>query len=794
MSNRTKEERKEQERVDRVRAKLREGIAATEPDVLDLKGEVVDIRRHFWDEVTVNLSHPDDVIETHASLKQQSELLSERERSHQSAHKLLDKMKRLLPAPYFARIDFAEEQEGLQQVYIGTASFLDEEDGTFLVYDWRTPVASLYYDYGPGPAAYETPGGTVTGEMELKRQFIIRDGDIRFMFDTGLTIGDEILQQVLGKGANEQMKSIVATIQREQNRIIRNDSSRMLIVEGAAGSGKTSAVMQRVAYLLYKYRNTLKADQMVLFSPNPMFNSYVSAVLPELGEDNIRQTTFQDYLGRRLEPEFTVEDPYDQLEYELSAGEDPGYKARMSGIRFKSSSLFLNVLQSYKERLESEGMQFRPLRFRGRTLVSGEEMAAKFYSYGPSFRLPNRVELMKEWLLERLKEFMEQETEEAWVQEELNYLDHEKYQKAYIRMRNARKRNRSELHDSEEEELLLRRMVVDEQFRKLRTRVRHLRFVHVTALYRQLFDGNELMGALTKEAGLPEEWQGICKYTLSRLDDKRLCYEDAAPYLYLKELTEGFRMNGGVRHVLIDEAQDYTVFQFEFLHRLFPWARMTAVGDFNQAIHAAAAAFRDEQTVSSLYGEAGTERIRLTRSYRSTREIVEFTSAMVRGGEEIEPFNRSGGKPLIVRGPADPKAYAAMVAERAAGLRAEGFGSVAVICKTAAASKLVYDALSEAGAQELALVTKATQSLPKGTVVIPAYLAKGVEFDGVLIYDASAEEYGIESLRKLFYTACTRAMHRLELCTPGGLSPFLAEVPQHLYEMAEQLQPDAYRV
>ncbi|ANE48048.1 helicase [Paenibacillus swuensis] len=796
-----REQEIEQIRVNEVREKLQTRIAHMSPDVQDLREQVVEIRKDLWDEVTVNMSHTDDVNETMASLKQQSELLSERERSHRHTFLMLQKMNRLLPAPYFARIDFveAETEEGhtSEQIYIGMSSFIDTDGETFLVYDWRTPIASLYYDYAPGPAAYDTPGGTVTGTMQLKRQFIIREGRIRYLFDTALTIGDEVLQQVLGMGADPQMKSIVATIQKEQNAVIRNDRSRLLIVEGAAGSGKTSAVMQRVAYLLYKHRTTLRADQMVLFSPNPLFNSYVSAVLPELGEENIRQTTFQDYLGSRLEPEFQVEDPYDQMEYELTATHQPGYNARLAGIRFKSSALFLQVLSRYKEHLERTGMRFRALKFRGHAVVSAEEMNAKFYSYPSSVRLANRVELMQEWLMERLAVLADEEVRKDWVQEELNYLDNEKYHKAYMRLRKRKGLGNSDLHEADEEEALLRRMVVDEHYKKLRARVRRQRFVHIPALYRQLFVGGTLLTELN-DGELPEQWEEIGQYTLQNMDVSLLSYEDAAPYLYLSELVQGFRMNNTVRHVLIDEAQDYSVFQFEFLKRLFPRARMTAVGDFNQAIFTHEAAFRDEEAVANLYGEADTERLHLTRSYRSTREIVEFTRALVPGGERIEPFNRGGDKPRVTLAAAgaDAAAGARHAAARIHALRGEGFASVAVICKTAAESLAAHAAIAQAGATEVALVTKRTQALPPGAVVIPAYLAKGVEFDAVVIYDASPAAYRRESERKLFYTACTRAMHVLELYAPGELSPFVAALDPGLYALngVQEEQPAGHRV
>ena len=334
----------EQKRVDEVRQELRRRIQRDEPLVSDIRNEVVEIRSDFWDDVTVNLTAGDDRLETAISMKQQAEILSERERSHRHLREGLVKMRRLHPSPYFGRIDFTETTSSgteptTESVYIGVASFLSDDDETFLVYDWRTPVASLYYDYGPGSVAYDTPSGTIQGEMTLKRQFSIREGHIKAMFDTGMTIGDELLQEALSRSSSAQMQSIVGTIQQEQNAIIRNDRSRMLIVQGAAGSGKTSAALQRVAYLLYRHRTRISPEQMVLFSPNPMFNSYISSVLPELGEENIRQTTFQQYIEHRLGRRYEVEDINDQMEAVLRDDvQSADISARLAGISYKNSA------------------------------------------------------------------------------------------------------------------------------------------------------------------------------------------------------------------------------------------------------------------------------------------------------------------------------------------------------------------------------------------------------------------------------------------------------------------------
>lgn len=771
MSNHDKERQAEQKRVEYVEDQIGTHISRLESEVGAIRGDVVSMRKDFWDEVTVNFSEADDVGETSTSLRQQSEVLSEREKRHQLAYNSLVKLKRLQQSPYFGRIDFAEQGENGEAIYLGIASLLEEDDETFLIYDWRAPISNLYYDSVPGPASYETPSGTIEGEMTLKRQFVIRGRDLKVMFDTGVTIGDELLQQVLGRSSDAQMKSIVATIQKEQNRIIRNDTSRMLIVQGAAGSGKTSAALQRVAYLLYKHRDTLRADQMILFSPNPMFNSYVSTVLPELGEENMLQTTFQEYLERRLGREFQLEDPFVQIEYVLSGEEDDSYQARMNGIRYKSSLLFFEAIGRYKALLEQKGMKFKPLRFMGREVVGAEAISERFYAYDPAITLANRCELLKEWMLKEIAAFGKEEVNQPWVEDQIQLLDTEDYQRAYQRMRRQHQKSNSQFSEYEEERTILGRMVVSERLKPLRKWIKSLRFVDVTKLYCQLFEQSEIAGEVHMDA-LPEDWSLICGSTISKIKAGELFYEDITPFLYLKEMILGFHSNHAIRHVIIDEAQDYSPFQLFFLKRLFPRARMTALGDLNQAIYAHSSVLQQSSVLTDLYGSDNSEQIVLQQSYRSTREIVEFTRGMLPGGEAIIPFNRAGEKPevIVVQGQDD---LYAQIKQDVTALRNEGYESIAVICKTAEESKEVHEHLAKD--LEARLIKKTTLSFEKGVHIIPAYLAKGVEFDAVLIFDGSNNKYTRESERKLFYTACTRAMHLLHVYSAGKPSRFITE-------------------
>ncbi|WP_391560292.1 RNA polymerase recycling motor HelD [Robertmurraya sp.] len=764
---------REQKRVDRVMETITEEINRVEEEAARSRNEVVQIRKHFWDEVKVSTDTFDDYLETIIGLRQEAQALSVNMSTHRHASKRLSTLRRMQEVPYFGRIDFIEEGNSNQeQIYIGISSLSDTSGENFLIYDWRAPVSSVYYDYQPGSAQYVTPGGTIQGLLEKKWQYLIRGGVLQSMFDTSLTIGDEILQQVLGKGTDKQMHNIVATIQQEQNQIIRHDHGRLLIVHGAAGSGKTSAAMQRIAYLLYKYRDRLNADQIILFSPNSMFNSYVSNVLPELGEENMQQVTFQEYLDHRLSKEFHVENPFEQLEYVLTAANTPSYRSRVASIQFKASTRFFEAIQSYRQSLEGSGMVFKDITFRGKPIVTAQQITERFYSHDTSLRFHNRLERLKDWLIKKINEVQKVERTKPWVQEEIELLSNDDYHKAHRYLAEKRGFKREEIADYEMEPEALARLIVHQKLKPLRKRVRAFRFVDLKGMYKQLFaDPLKIEGWIEGET--PAGWEAICRATLEMLDENKLFYEDATPFLLLKELIHGFQTNSSIKQLVVDEAQDYSPFQFEFLRRLFPAARMTVLGDFNQAIFAHASEMVNFNTLTSLYGPDETEVINIARSYRSTKPIIEFTRRLVPNGERIIPFEREGEQPLLKQ-LSDHAELHSCIASKVADLQGLGLNSIAIICKSAEESISAYESLSSIDG--IKLLQSSSLEYEQGVVVVPSYLSKGIEFDAVIIYDASEHVYGDESLRRVFYTACTRAMHYLQLYSVGEPSPFLRNV------------------
>ncbi len=776
IDNRTDEE----VRIDHVLAVI-ESRAHELADVTDdIKGKVIDFRKHFWDEVKVNVETFDDMVETLDNIRQQSEVLGERERAHHhhdKQRKILDKLKH---SPYFARVDFQEDgMDEPTNIYIGVASLLNASEDGYLIHDWRAPISSMYYDHVPGRAQYEAQDQIVQGEMTLKRQFIIKNGELTAMFDTGVAIGDDLLKEVLGSSADYKMKNIVATIQKEQNQIIRNHRARTLIVQGVAGSGKTSVAMQRIAFLLYQGRKQLSAENIMLFSPNALFSSYISAVLPDLGEDNVQQMTFQEYAEKRIGKRLEVESPFAQMEYVLTAHEADTYAARFAGIGYKARNEFKTLIDAYVQYLSKQGLVFKSIRFRGEMLVSGEQIAQYFYELPATKSIPERMQETMKWLLRTISAREKQEMASDWVTMEAELLDNDTYTDVFQELQDETRFSDDTFDDFEREQQKIAQRLVKKAFKPIRVAIKRLRFIHTSAIYLQLFK-TESAFFETEPRTLPNEWASICSYTMKQILSGVLTHEDTAPYLYLEDQLEGHRVNTAIHHLLIDEAQDYSPFQFYVLKQLFPSARMTILGDLNQAIYAHTVGAPSLLT-SELFGENHVEQLMLMKSYRSTKQIVDFTRHIVENGERIEAFNRNESKPTVTIVGAG-EAHIAGVMERIKLLHAENYETIAVICHSVRECKQAYEQLNRV--MPVQLMVDESKKYRKGLIVIPTYLAKGIEFDAVIIYDASCSKYALPFERNLFYTACTRAMHELHLFSVGEKTKFMDSVPADLYEIS----------
>ena len=681
----------------------------------------------------------------------------DRQRNISSAvHERQLQLKRLVESPYFGRIDFIESQLETRQpaelIYIGIATFTDQHTGEILIYDWRSPVAGMFYDFERGSAYYECPIGEIQGTITLKRQYKINNGRIIYMFDSDLKIDDEFLQELLGRSADDKMRTIVNSIQREQNKVIRDESHQVLLVQGPAGSGKTSIALHRAAYLLYRERNSLTARNILIFSPNRFFSDYISNVLPEMGEENVLQTTFRDYISRIVSRfPLEIEDWNSQLEYLFT---NPDDKNKIASISYKTSPEFSVILHNYLTYLtETVIKEYPDIVFRGTTIFTRENWQHLFFDDLAYLPVEGRLAQIRRFIEAKLQPLIhqlrrEKETEITNRGEEVN----EKTIKAMARLS-----AREELH-------------------AVYTQLDQLTTLDPFKLYRRLFEDHTLFQDLATEYKIPTEWPVICEQTLAQFEHGKIFYEDLLPLLYVTGILTGFPTKSQIRHLIIDEAQDYTILQYEIFKYLFPKASWTILGDPAQSIHPYLHR-ADFRTVASILGTDHSLIIELDRSYRSTKEIQSFSAALLPEAKPVNHINRSGPRPEVLE--VEAATHPTIIATKIHELYAEGWKSVAVICKTTQEAGQLFLALENL--TEVVLITDEDTEFQRGSIIIPSYLAKGLEFDAVLVHDVSATIYNCEAERNVLYTICTRALHRLTLYYVQELSPFITSLNKELY-------------
>lgn len=719
------------------------------------EGEARDINSHFFDDVKLDYDGYSTSMETALSIHQQQQLLSEREHAWQHSAKQLDTIERLKKKPYFARVDFKENNEKkAETIYIGLGSFADRDDH-FLIYDWRAPISSIYYDGKLGEVSYNSPEGEITVDMTKKRQFMIKDGKIESMFDTNESIGDQMLLEVLSEKSSTQMKSIVTTIQQEQNKIIRNTSADLLFVQGAAGSGKTSAILQRIAYLLYRYRGNLTSSDVIMFSPNQLFNDYIKNVLPEMGEQNMVQMTYWQFVSRRL-PGMEVESLFKQFEDQNS---DTNISA------FKDSVNFFNLVTRYAKHLNKRGMIFKNVYFRDKKkpYFDKEKIKDIYYSFNENYKLANRIDATREELIKMLNRKIAPEVKKNWVMQAIEGLSRDELNELYDRPD-------QEFSSEKEEEKFLGRKIVVKALKPVSNKINHNQFINMRAQYLSFLRAVPKMTDLSKWNISEEDWQKHIEEVKENFKKHHIYMNDVSAYLYLYDLITGRRTDYEMRYAFIDEIQDYTPFQLAYLKYNFPRAKFTMLGDLNQAIFTKDESRSLLKQISGLFDPKKTDVVQLTKSYRSTKEITDFTKQILRQGEKIEAFNRRGPKPALWGRSTEQEAIEALV--KILDKNNENQRTTAVITKDLASAKQVAEQLKQKG-EKATLIATANQRLVPGTLVVPSYLAKGLEFDAVVMWDASKENYHKVDETQLVYTITSRAMYELDIIYIGEKSPLL---------------------
>ncbi|MCR5525242.1 MAG: AAA family ATPase [Lactobacillus sp.] len=757
----------EQQHLDHVIDEIKQAKEKAEEKIHTARHDIKGINKQI-DDIHLNTTTYSGMMDTAMSFRAQQQMLDERQNSWQHAADRLSTLKRLEKKPYFARIDFQEKgAEKPETVYIGLASFSDQPDH-FLVYDWRAPISSIYYEGKLGEVSYETPVGTQEVNMTLKRQFQIDDGTIVTIFDTDEQVGDQMLLEALGTHSSTKMKSIVTTIQRTQNEIIRDTKDDLLFVQGAAGSGKTAAVLQRVAWLLYRYRGNLSSSQVVLFSPNQLFNDYIDQVLPELGEHNMVQMTYYQFANRRV-PRLHVE----TLAQRFTSSQDPTTK---KAVQLTTSLAYFKATGRYAKHLGKANMRFRNLMFRGKVFISKEKIKEIYYSFNNNYNLGNRLDGTKEALIKYLNHRVSVEMRSKWAEEAVQNLSKEQIDDL---MDNQPR----EFADENQQFKFLARQIVMKALTPVKRAIDHNLWLNINAQFIHLLRATPKLMDLNKFGISTAEWETYVEKTKDDLRQGNISANGITIYLYLYDLMTGKKGQRDIRYVFIDEVQDYDAYQLAYLKFRFPNARFTLLGDLNQAIFTHENSRSLLRQLGTMFDQEKTKVVQLTKSYRSTKQITDFTKHFLMNGEAIEAFDRNGDLPTVI----ETDNYSAGVDSVVETLKKyqQEHDAVAIIGKTLDDCEKLYAELKRRNIKTTLIRTE-NQRLVDGVIIVPSFLAKGLEFDAVIAWNTNEQEYPDDSERQLLYTIASRAMHALTMVSVGKVTPLLKDVPDELYSFVKR--------
>ena len=673
--------------LDFIEAKLKRRILELDASILQGKQDIERMNAYYWENYTEMDEYGYENYDNQQALFREMQAGEDEMRLQRRLYRMVDN-------PFFGRVDFCYDGDDEPEIfYIGIGNFAENAGAVPLIYDWRAPVSSLFYDYEKGPASYEAPVGTINGEIMSRRQYKIRGGRIIYELESDLKIDDDVLMQELGSAGDNRLKNIIRTIQKEQNAIIRNTTDRILVIQGAAGSGKTSIALHRIAYLLYHDRGSLKSSNVLILSPNGIFADYISQILPELGEENIRELTFDLYAYRQLRDIVNdCEDRYDLLEQELAAKnvKDSSFLAM---YEYKQSREFTDLMESFILTLEDELMNFHDVVYRG-TTFSEEEIIEFFYERFPETPLLSRMQEIADYFIDQIETL-----------------------------------HRKDL-DPEEKELLT------EEF---------------LSMY-ELRDYYKIYNRFLSFAGL-ETLPDV------PLEKRFLKYEDVYSMLYMKNRLELLRPDSTVKHLIVDEMQDYSWLQYTVLSQMFK-CRMTILGDRSQTLSGTP---NDVLTFLPGIYRKNIRMLSIDKCYRNTVEIAEYANHL-EGIEGIDLIDRHGS-PVQEINVSEISQAVRFIADSVTEASAETMAVITLTEGTASSvSRSLRDALSAKGydtANRFSLLNKNSRNFKKGLTVTTFYLSKGLEFDKVFIL---FPETKIQSdlITRAKYIAATRAMH--ELC------------------------------
>lgn len=649
-------------------------------------------------------------------------------------------------SPYFSRIDFKKDgDKEANSYYIGMCGFYEQDKIEIMIYDWRAPVSSMFYEFEPGRASYVSPSGIIEGGLSLKRQYRIEKGQLKLMFDSTIAIEDNILQDILAENVSTGMKTIVNTIQREQNKAIRYEGKRLVAVQGPAGSGKTSIALHRAAYLLYHNRGKISADNICLYTPNGAFAKYISTVLPELGEDDLKYETLTKLAGRILGGYFNRYETYaDMMEYRLIHKNTAleSFALRTQCINFKSSTDYIAIIEKLAEIIEQNIMnRFKDIVIGnpdngGIVFAARDELEGLFYKSFRYMPVDKRLSRMEGRITSRIKDY-----EKIRLKEKMKELS-----------------EGNEYLETTDIKVLSRQMLAKE-LENVKNDVREIHSLDIVRLYCSLFKDNKIWDVCVRGNNLSKKAR---RFTAKTLENGILYYEDQAAILYLMILLGATDPDSQIKHIIIDEAQDYSPIAYKLFSRFYPDCGATLVGDEYQNINPISG-IGNLQAAAKIMSPESCDYVKLDKSYRSTVEIMEFATRLVKS--DVVSFGRSRKTPEIMTSDSIGGVFDS-VANCILSMQSEGYGSIAVILRTLSDCAKIKGYLDRKFGKNVAvnLVNNDDDEIPLGVVVIPSYLTKGLEYDAVVAVVLSGNDYAAGE-DQLFYTVCTRALHRLEVCS-----------------------------
>lgn len=669
----------------------------------------------------------------------------------------LKNLKTSLDKPYFARVDFKEDLSSkVDNIYIGKMSLLDKETNEFLIVDWRSPVANLYYEGRIGRASYICPDGKTFGDISLKRQYIIEDSNLKDIFDIDITTNDDFLQIALGSNKDSRLKDIVSTIQSEQNKVIRADMWKPLIVQGAAGGGKTTIALHRIAYFMYNNENTLKPENFMIIAPNRFFLSYISDVLPELGVENVSQTTFEDLSFRiakkHLDKSMKLKPAYEKLAYILEHEDEAFYITEAS--KFKSSLEFKDLLEKYIKYIEYNYIPKVDFKLYDTVLFSYKEIHKLFMKDYSHLPFSKRIDEITKSLINRIsfrKDYILKDVED----------EYEKKLNVIRKSMNDCKERREKLTSliKERDEILLD--IKKRSKTLVKNYIKNIPKRSITEYYKNFLD-NLLI--LNKDNGKEDILKYLKDNSLQDIKNNLIEVEDLAPIIYITLKVYGLDEKLNLRHIIIDEAQDFSLFQLFALKQITNSGSFTILGDLCQGIYNYRGINDWNDVNKYIFKDEVCNNLCLEQSYRTTIEIMNTASNIISSLNDprlpiAKPVIRHGEK-VSVSEKSSLSEIANEIDKKIEFMLDSEYSSMAIICKTSNECKKLKSMLKNK--KNVSMITGKENDYTGGIVIIPSYLAKGLEFDIVIIANASNEVYKKNDLdAKLLYVAMTRPLHKL---------------------------------